>query len=634
MTCNWCIDILSPRKKKLYRDVMSKPKLQPRVSGRGTRTHRVSDTKVEGVRMSNEQREAYSRSGKSNQDSAQGYLSPEDGLYDSELSESQHWNVVVVLPSKRQEHDTATLSFFCVYCCSSVLSRTSSHWRQYEARDLWNCAYPVSENWSSSVLISIRRKWRRHVKSAHRTLDVKNLLTSSSKIVGSFSSSIPALASCIFYEVDFDLGSGHEHHLAKLLRVLASDSQPDAQTVPDAPINNRNAEERLTLQSLRWDITSDELHNTASTSHSLVSSGYACLPISAESSEWEWREANLYKSNKQERGSLSAQFGSDVSYNARKRHEFLRNGAMSVSNCNHALVQDEYHDDALLLQSEAWPESSSRLENPGDIYVQTKIGAFGSEQMTFNLGILPLYDIPRPSILVSDIYGRVTAPLADEDDALLLEDESITTTQLVGLVCDRSHALNMVWMQSLASTQDLQDLLVHCSASISPHSLLESGVRTLKGCLEGILPFTFEDVFALTHVLFAIPSVVHTDGNSCYWEAFSLDVLDWRFAISNAREVALFTRIWSKLWRPEAYEQFAQSEGPLADGYFSSSFPTYSAIPPSLPISFDYLRPKLRNDALVSFSRDRKPGDLLHVLMDGMAFKDCLRFLDGECQFG
>lgn len=238
--------------------------------------------------------------------------------------------------------------------------------------------------------------------------------------------------------------------------------------------------------------------------------------------------------------------------------------------------------------------------------------------------ILPPPDKQRPSILVHDTLGRVTTPVADEDDRLLVRDSSETPLILSRHVRDRVYAFNEEWMPKMSSIPELR---IHCRA-VSPLSTYESGVDALQSCFRGALPTTFEAVFAMMHISFAFSSVMHQNDESCYWDAFSVHVLEWYHAISNIAEACLFVRVWNKLWRPPAYAQLIlprehASQSPLTTfSYISSAILRYPTLAAGHPSS------DLMDDDAGGVLTDQKSREVFSMLMDGMVIKGCSRFFD------
>jgi len=533
--------------------------LRQKCRNSGTRTHDESSAELE-------QSTTHLRPEPSNQDSEHDCFSSEDSLYVSELLGLDDWNVAVASPTEHQEDHIITLSFVCVYCFSSNLFQRSCPWRQFRPQDLWHSMYPVSDDLGASVLYSTRQKWRRHVKTAHSTSCVGNHLTTTTTMRGAFGSVNPMPARCVFCKADIDVVRRYEHHLAKHLQEIALQSLRRAQSASDVFIEHRNVREHLVYPSLRWTSVLDRLYGTALMGNLPLLSACTSQPTSAPSLEWMWNENNPDTGSKQAKMFVGAQFGMDASCNTENDHERNSDGAINFSNYSHVLARDARHDVSPLLKRESTsiaskqhPESIRRLRSQHVAHSQANNNDFDSEQIPVDDDRTPLTNVQHPRVNVSDDFGQITTWRIDDNDAFLLNDEPSTTARLVELVGDRVCALNLEWLRRLSSTQDLY---VHCSAPLAP-SLLENGIRTIQRCFHGTLPSRLEDVFALIHVAFALSSVVQTDADSQYWDAFCSNVLEWQYALSNATEVLLWTRIWNKLWRPRAYRQIVPSAGHL-----------------------------------------------------------------------
>lgn len=99
------------------------------------------------------------------------------------------------------------------------------------------------------------------------------------------------------------------------------------------------------------------------------------------------------------------------------------------------------------------------------------------------------------------------------------------------------------WIRRLSTTQDLQWL---CD-QVCARTLFEKGIAFLSGYFHGSFAPTFEDIFALMHVAFALAYMMHRDDETYDWHGFIEHVLQWRCVLLEANEVFLFTNVIASL---------------------------------------------------------------------------------------
>ena len=166
----------------------------------------------------------------------------------------------------------------------------------------------------------------------------------------------------------------------------------------------------------------------------------------------------------------------------------------------------------------------------------------------------------------------------------------------------------------------------------------EDGIQSLQDFRDGILPRTFEDIFALMHIVHAIHA--QTD-DPLLWRTFSLDVLLWQHAIATQDERILFLDVAFTLWVPDS----SMDEAKEHFNAFLLQQPGWS-LPESRDVSGDpssfyfnfYQQSTTQalNSSTAPFSMGRidfgapNPVWLYNKLKEGQAISLCMRYLDGK----
>lgn len=136
------------------------------------------------------------------------------------------------------------------------------------------------------------------------------------------------------------------------------------------------------------------------------------------------------------------------------------------------------------------------------------------------------------------------------------DSTQILVENLRQLVC----MLNDRWQASLVDWPELSSLAFELETS----SPFDDGLRSLKTCLNGALPTTLPDVFALMHLGYACAYMCYSD-QACYsWNVFYQDVLRWGKAISEKQDRYRFALLADLLWSvpKQAFESFESSGMP------------------------------------------------------------------------
>lgn len=190
--------------------------------------------------------------------------------------------------------------------------------------------------------------------------------------------------------------------------------------------------------------------------------------------------------------------------------------------------------------------------------------------------------------------------LSSENDSSLRDGVALSTQSQVEELRETVRVLNEEWMRRYQSTPDL----VLRASALSPRSLFETGVQTLQHVFRGVLPRTFDAVFALAHITCASAYIMHGSDRSHCWNDFFQDILKWQHLL-NASDARLFVRLVNLLWWPQG------SSATLSCGNYFLDETSGTLVP--------LRRPAVGFDASSS-----------NMLMKGTVLRECLRFLDGE----
>lgn len=101
--------------------------------------------------------------------------------------------------------------------------------------------------------------------------------------------------------------------------------------------------------------------------------------------------------------------------------------------------------------------------------------------------------------------------------------------------------LSQKWIRQL-------DLLQNADVRSFLSKPFKKGIQTLQDFYRGILPRTFENIFALMHVVYACAFIYHKTDETAFWHTLFLSVIEWRFAIATREDVSLFLRAAFRLW--------------------------------------------------------------------------------------
>lgn len=182
--------------------------------------------------------------------------------------------------------------------------------------------------------------------------------------------------------------------------------------------------------------------------------------------------------------------------------------------------------------------------------------------------------------------------------------------------------LNEEWMRRC---QTIPDLVLRISA-LSPKSLFETGAQALQHLFRGVLPETFDAIFALAHITCASTYIMHRDDSSHCWNEFFQDILKWQHLMLNKSEAQLFIRLVNLLWWPQV------STARTSCGNYFLDETSETLVPLRKPaVGFDTSSSTGTNGLQSSqWPTELASIPLLNSLKNGVVVQECLRFLDGK----
>ena len=212
--------------------------------------------------------------------------------------------------------------------------------------------------------------------------------------------------------------------------------------------------------------------------------------------------------------------------------------------------------------------------------------------------------------------------LSSENDGRLYDGEVSSTESQVKELREMVRVLNEEWIRRCESTLDLA---LRASA-LSPRTLFETGAKTLQHVFRGVLPETFDAVFALAHITCASAYIIHRDDNLHCWNEFFQDILKWQHLMPNESDKRLFIRLVNLLWWPQ------DSSVKLSCGNYFLDETSGTLVPLRKPaVGFDASSSiEIKGSRLPQWPSKPASMTILNFLKNGAALQECLRFLDGK----
>ena len=214
------------------------------------------------------------------------------------------------------------------------------------------------------------------------------------------------------------------------------------------------------------------------------------------------------------------------------------------------------------------------------------------------------------------------SPLPFENDGKLRDDATISAQSCMEGLRETVRVVNEEWLRRC---QSAPTLLLRASA-YSLQSLLDAGAQTLQLIFGGVLPSTFDAVFALAHIACAAAYIMHVDDSSHCWNEFFQQILILQNLIQNRSDARLFVQFINLLCWPQC-----SSAKRFCDNYFLDGS-TGTFVPLRGPVVG---LNGLSSTATTGSQATRYPTEpqsmiTLNGLKDGAVLQECSRFLDGK----
>lgn len=211
------------------------------------------------------------------------------------------------------------------------------------------------------------------------------------------------------------------------------------------------------------------------------------------------------------------------------------------------------------------------------------------------------------------------------------------TADFVEVLREHVNALNQGWMSQL--------ILRHGpDVRFGLSTPFEKGIQSLQDFYCGTLPRTFQDTFALMHVVHACAWIYHKEDGPDFWRTLFLDVLQWHYAIATEEDTRLFVEVAFLLWSvPDSSVGGSVAE---ATGYFNDFSSQVRRSPPEIHTElgnissycFNYSQQSTMQASDPSLAPSFRSLDLLDllrlrdVLKEGQTINLCSRYLDGKLE--
>lgn len=125
---------------------------------------------------------------------------------------------------------------------------------------------------------------------------------------------------------------------------------------------------------------------------------------------------------------------------------------------------------------------------------------------------------------------------------------AVNTKDFAQVLREHVSDLNKTWMKELTSCfgQDVDCFL---------YTPFESGIQSLLEYYRGTLPRTFEDAFALMHIVYACAEIYQKKVGPQFRRNLSLSVLQWSHAIATPEDQQQFAKVAFQLWLAPEYSE-------------------------------------------------------------------------------
>ena len=125
-------------------------------------------------------------------------------------------------------------------------------------------------------------------------------------------------------------------------------------------------------------------------------------------------------------------------------------------------------------------------------------------------------------------------------------EERISSHAYVADLCDGIRAMSEEWIQRLASSAKIPQL----DSQFYARALFKLGIAALSNNFRGLGPSSFQDVFAMTHVVINSSRIVRENDDKRSWNLLLEGVYQWKNLIPDTTERDIFVRIMRRQCHP------------------------------------------------------------------------------------
>ncbi len=220
-----------------------------------------------------------------------------------------------------------------------------------------------------------------------------------------------------------------------------------------------------------------------------------------------------------------------------------------------AAISQEHWPVSIQIEEQRLPSSCSRLPQPQpietpDIRPQSEER---SEERESTRNALDPTSIRQPAtqhhscdLLTSQALSPQSLP-HDLNQKLLLVGDSVSEQIQIAELQNLVSIVNTEWLLRM----EVEPVLCSRCKTLLTSSLFETAVRALRDFNQGVLPSTFEDVFAIMHLAFATAFFLHWQHDDYSFGALLDDALQWQLVLSSNEDKVEFLIALSLWWLPE-----------------------------------------------------------------------------------
>ena len=128
-------------------------------------------------------------------------------------------------------------------------------------------------------------------------------------------------------------------------------------------------------------------------------------------------------------------------------------------------------------------------------------------------------------------------------------EERISSHAYIADLCDGIRTMSEEWIQRLASSAEIPQL----DSQLYARALFKLGIAALSNNFRGLGPSSFQDVFAMTHVVITSSSIVRENDDERSWNLILEGAYHWKNIIPDTTERDIFVRIMRRKCHPSQF---------------------------------------------------------------------------------